>query len=158
MMTKLNTAITLIDESTINDEHFPNQYVGCLVLTKDRQLILQKRGEDWDHYPGYVCEFGGHLERGESAADALQRELAEELGARVELADAVYIGALTEQESKFAELIYVYFWHDRHGTITGCYEGECIEYQTPERVLQEPKLTSGLRWLVGECKKRGLIT
>jgi 8-oxo-dGTP diphosphatase len=65
--------------------------------------------------------------------------------------------ALTEAMSGHTELIYVYFWHDARGTITGCYEGTARFFEHIESILAYPKITDGLRWMLDECLKRGWI-
>lgn len=65
--------------------------VGAL-LVRDRRVLLGHRADDRDWLPGAWDVFGGHVERGESASEALRRELAEELG--IEPLAVVDLGAL----------------------------------------------------------------
>lgn len=88
---------------------------------------------------------------------ALVRELKEELGAQVNPADVISLGAITEAITKYSELIYVYFWHDKHGTITGCYECEAKYYDDCAAALTHPKIMDDVRWLLHECQKRKLL-
>lgn len=143
------------DQDIIDTTQYAKHFVGCAILTKDNQILLQQRGQDWDAYPGYLAEFGGHIEANESPMQALVRELDEELGARVQPADVISLGAISEKSSNFTELVYVYFWHDKDGTITGCYEGEARKYSTIEEALQHPKMMESVRWLLKECSKLG---
>ncbi|EKD72026.1 MAG: hypothetical protein ACD_46C00030G0010 [uncultured bacterium] len=136
---------------------FKNRYVGCLVLTQDQKILLQQRGLDWPTFPGYLAEFGGKIEANETPTQAITRELNEELGASVNEADLLNLGAVTEEMSKHTELIYVYFWHDKQGTITGCYEGEAKYFDNVNAILKNSNITDGLRWLLVECQNRGLI-
>jgi 8-oxo-dGTP diphosphatase len=138
-------------------KHFQSHYIGCVVLTQDNQILLQQRPDYFSSYPGYLCEFGGKIEQGEEAEDALVREMKEELGAHVDLKDVTRFGAITELMSKHSELIHTFFWHDKLGSITGCYEGEPRYFNNAADILASPKLTDGLRWLVGQCKSQGLI-
>lgn len=144
--------LTIVDEKT-----FKNRYVGCVILTKDNQILLQQRGEDWSHYPGYIAEFGGRIEADETPMVALIRELNEELGAHVFEKDVVSFGAITETLFNDVELVYCYFWHDLHGTISGCYEGDPIYFADIQSALDNQKMTDGLRWLLVECKKLKLL-
>ncbi|ARG98452.1 NUDIX domain-containing protein [Legionella micdadei] len=153
----MSAIVKLIMESDINESHYPKQFVGCLVLTKDNRILLQKRGHDWSAYPGYLCEFGGKIERQERPIQAIIRELNEELGAHAHEKEFVPLGAITESTSNYTELIYTYFWHDKYGTITGCYEGEARFFEDSTSILSHTDITAGLRWMLAECKHRGLI-
>lgn len=136
---------------------FSSNYVGCVVLTQDKHILLQQRPEHFKAYPGYLCEFGGKIEKGESINEALVRELKEELGASVNLKDVRTFGAITELMSKHLELIHTFFWYDRLGSITGCYEGNPRYFDNVSEILELPKITDGLRWLLSQCQQQGLI-
>lgn len=53
--------------------------VGAL-LVRNGRVLLGRRADDREWLPGAWDVIGGHIEAGESAAEALARELAEELG------------------------------------------------------------------------------
>lgn len=154
----MSLPVQLINASEINSCSYPNQYVGCLVLTKDSRLVLQKRGEDWMNYPDYLCEFGGRIEKEEQPVQAIIRELKEELGAEVHPSELISIGIITETMPNHTDLIHTFFWQDTNGTITGCYEGEIRFFNDSTDIIKEAKITDGLRWLVAECQKRRLIS
>lgn len=154
--------VKLVNNSDINKSRYPQQFVGCLVLTQDNKILLQQRGRDWAFYPGYLCEFGGKIDKGEIPLKAIVRELKEELGAQALEVEIITLGAITEPMTKHNDLIYVFFWHDKKGTITGCYEGRAICFDNSTTILNHAdlnhvKITDGLRWLLVECKQRGLI-
>src|SRR3982750_4683930 len=104
--------IKKIDLSKIDESVFSRCCVGCLILTFDNKILLQQRDEDCKTYPGCLATFGGGIDLEETPTEALVRELREELGARVNIADVISLGAITEGASNHNELIYVYFWHD----------------------------------------------
>jgi 8-oxo-dGTP diphosphatase len=54
------------------------------VLVRDARVLLCHRSADREWYPNVWDLPGGHIEPGESPADALVRELREELGVTVE--------------------------------------------------------------------------
>ena len=55
--------------------------VAVAILEQDGKFLMQLRDDNPQIlYPGHWCFFGGHLEPGESAAIAVQRELLEEIG------------------------------------------------------------------------------
>lgn len=49
-------------------------------IVAGEKILLGKRSQTREFYPNIWDVFGGHQNRGESQADALRRELAEELG------------------------------------------------------------------------------
>ena len=56
--------------------------VAGIFLRKGRVLVEERRADDTS--PGLVVVPGGHVDRGESLKSALEREMREELGVRVE--------------------------------------------------------------------------
>ena len=100
----MSAIVKLIMESDINENHYPKQFVGCLVLTKDNRILLQKRGYNWSAYPGYLCEFGGKIERQERPIQAIIRELKEELGAQAHETELIPLGAITESTSNYTAI------------------------------------------------------
>lgn len=156
-MSKFKNAIVPIVLSQIDKTKFKSRYVGCIVLSKEGKILLQQRGVDWKTFPGFLSEFGGRIEHNEAPIQTLIRELNEELGAKVNESDVIDLGAITEAVTKYTELIYAYFWHDKYGTITGCYEGECKYFDRIEEVLYQPKLMDSARWMLLECRRKCFI-
>lgn len=149
--------VKIIELTKIRQSEYKAQFVGCLILTKDHKILLQQRGHDFVSHPDYLCEFGGHIEEEEEPTQAIIRELKEELGASVREHELISLGAITEKTSNHTELVYTYFWHDVDGTITGCYEGEARYFGNIASILSYPKLTDGLRWLLQQCQRKGLL-
>src|SRR5579872_492447 len=53
---------------------------AALMVTGDGRYLMQRRDDaPWLRVPGHWCLFGGGVESGESAEQAMLRELAEEL-------------------------------------------------------------------------------
>ncbi len=50
------------------------------VLVRGEELLLARRSDDREFYPGVWDVVGGHCEEGEAPADALVREVEEEIG------------------------------------------------------------------------------
>lgn len=143
--------------STEEVEKFKLRFVGCLIVTQDGKILLQKRGDTWDHLPGYISGFGGRIESGENEMMTLIRELNEELGANVSESDVVKLGDITEAVTNYTELTHEFFWHDKNGSITGCYEGEAIYFDDLKDVHQNSKVMDDVRWMLQECQEKGLI-
>jgi ADP-ribose pyrophosphatase YjhB (NUDIX family) len=61
----------------------PRVIVRALLVEEGRLLVNRREG--------YLALFGGKVEKGESARDALARELEEELGLRVELGALAFV-------------------------------------------------------------------
>jgi len=136
---------------------FKRKSVGCIILTKDLRILLQMRDENRS-FPGCLSTFGGGIEAGEEPIQTLVRELYEELEVDVNESEIVNLGAITDAVSKYTELVYVYFWHDHLGTITGCYEGSPLYFDNIESAITHPKVMDYVRWLLEKCKNRGLLT
>lgn len=51
---------------------------GVLIFNADREILLLKRGKDVRNEAGWWCKPGGSVEFGETAADAMKREIKEE--------------------------------------------------------------------------------
>jgi len=126
-------------------------------LTQNNKIMLQQRGHDFVTYRDYLCEFGGKIEADELPIQALTRELNEELGAIVDAADVTYFGAITEAMSEHTELVHTYFWHDKKGTISGCYEGTAKYFDDVSAIFPIRKKTDCLRWLLEQCQQNGLL-
>lgn len=141
----------------INDAEYQRRSVGCLVLSQDKKIVLQLRDADAPTFPNHLATFGGGIEEGESPLDALVRELKEELGADVSPNEVVLLGAVAEPETNFRSLVYVYFWHDVHGSIKGCFEGKAKYFSDTTIPLEHPKVMNDVIWVIQECDKRGLI-
>ncbi|CAL7959144.1 hypothetical protein GAMM_100020 [Gammaproteobacteria bacterium] len=91
-MNTANRLIRLVDLAKVDEKSYAFRGVDCVVVTKDNKIILQKRGDNWNRFPGYLASFGGQVESGETPMQALIRELNEELGAQVKESDVVSLG------------------------------------------------------------------
>lgn len=135
---------------------YTRHFAGCLVKTFDEKLLLQQRGQNWDRFPGMLATFGGQVDSGETPLEGMARELAEELGACVEVDQLVYLGAFTKEGFDDA-LIHAYWWHDHSCSITGCYEGEPAYFSTAMEILSVDNITPDVCWIVKECLEKKLI-
>lgn len=136
---------------------YQKQLADCVVLTHDGKLYMQRRPESWGKHAGVVNIFGGHVEQGEMPTQAVIRELNEETGAQIKEKELLFVGAITEGWTNHSEIVHVYFWHDKHKTITGCYEAEPITFDTLKEAVAHPKIMDYAKWALNECEKRGLL-
>ena len=75
------------------------------ILKSDDQLLIVKRDENDELYPG-AWEFpGGHLEKGETLIEGLKRELKEEIGLNCDFESRI-ISYDDEVKNKNGELIH----------------------------------------------------
>jgi len=150
-------SIRPVDLTKVNENSFLRRSVGCIVLSHDGKILLQQRDKEGCNYPECLATFGGGIEPGETPMQALVRELREELGARIKVSDVINLGAITEALTDHHVLLYVYFWHDKQGTITGCYEGKAEYYNNCATALKHPKIMDDVVWLLYECQYRQLL-
>lgn len=156
-MKELRDEIRPLTAEQAANSAYAKQFADCVILRADGTLYLQRRPENWRTSPGMVNIFGGHIEEGESPTDAVIREIAEETGGAIIAADLVFIGAVTEAATNHTEAVHIHFWHDRHNTITGCFEAESIGFNSATDALAHPRLMPYARWALLECVKRNLI-
>lgn len=152
-----SSACRRVNLQYVNDAEYESRGVGCLVLSQDRKIVLQLRDAKAPTYPNCLATFGGGIEVGEEPLTALIRELKEELGAVVLPRDVIKLGAISEPEANYHDLVYLYYWHDIYGSITGCFEGEAKYFNDPITPQQHPNAMSDVIWIIQECNKRGLL-
>jgi isopentenyldiphosphate isomerase len=72
------------------DPSLIHRSIQVMVFDSHRRVLLQRRSQTKDLYPGYYCaSASGHVALGEDYAETAMRETEEELGCRVMLA---YVG------------------------------------------------------------------
>ena len=59
-------------------------FAVCLILNKEKEILLQKKNKGYRWFPGKWCFFGGEIEKGEKPKETLERELEEELDYKLE--------------------------------------------------------------------------
>ena len=132
-------------------------FVGAVIQTHKNQWLLQQRPDHWRTFPGFLATFGGKIEAGETPDQALIRELDEELGASLQPKDATYLATVTEAVSHHQDLIHLYFWHDQHNSITGCYECEPAYFDALSSIKAHPKAMQDIIWAIHESMRLGLV-
>ncbi len=153
----MNTTIREIDPAT-RAAQIVKHLADCVILTHDNKILMQFRPEGYGRFGGCLNIFGGHVEDGEDVITALIRELHEELGAIVRPEDVRFIATVTEGMTDHSEAVHIHFWHDRAGTITGCYECEARHYDTLDDALAHPKIMDYARWALLQARERGFLS
>jgi len=147
-----------INLNQISEASFERRCVTCLILTQDHKILLQDIVDPRVLFPtGSIATFGGGIEPGETAKQALMRELKEELGAEVRMDEPIFLGAFTEAAKQHTELDYAYFWYDRRGTISGCYEDKAKYFDDPLSVLAHPHISADVIWMLRACLEQKLF-
>jgi 8-oxo-dGTP diphosphatase len=152
------TSIHVISPEEIENKEFDFCGVESVILTFDNKILLQQRGDNWQRFPKYLANFGGQIEPNETPIQALVRELHEELGAKVDALDVINLGVITEAVSNHRDLVYVYFWHDKNHTITGCYEGIAKNYTSAQEIFNSHnKIMDSVRWALEKSLAIGVL-
>ena len=118
------------------------EIIARAVIIKDKKILLCKR-KDRDYYflPG------GHIEFGEEAQDALQREIREELG--VETGGVKFIGAMENvfsQDSTTHHEFNIFFAASlRASKVESCEDHICFHWTDIANLAQENIVPEKLR-------------
>lgn len=102
------------------------------VLVKDQQFLVEKRRFD-DADPGFFELLGGHVEKGETFEEALQREMLEELGLKICEMTFMFAGNHTASDGE-KQRIHYFLVKDWKG-IPQSTEAESVEWTSDLRVL-----------------------
>lgn len=133
--------------------HFDHHLSDAIILTQDQKILLQHRPA-YKHNPPYLSAFGGHVENDETITEGLLRELKEELGAHITEKEVIKLHTLTENFTNHRDAVHVFFWHDRHGKITGCFEHNALRFESLENALKHPDIMDYVSYSLNICKRR----
>ena len=100
------------------DKQFPKVVVGCFILN-DKNEVLLVRSYKW---PGKWVVMGGHIEWGETMADAAEREAMEEVGLKVKFVRVIEV----------AEFVFDLNFHERKHFIGMQSECKVVGDPTPK--------------------------
>jgi 8-oxo-dGTP diphosphatase len=118
-------------------------FTSGILVHKGKVLIL-KRKQDDDEYPGLWDCLGGHFEEGESAEACMTREAKEESGLRVGL---VRPGRLIEYSDRYGRSIAVPFLlrsRSDHVVLTEHSESRWVSPAASARYRKVPAMTEAL--------------
>lgn len=112
------------------------EVAAAVLIRPDGQFLLTSRPEG-KPYAGYWEFPGGKIEKDESVLQALERELQEELGIRIEQTSPWITQIYAYQHATVRLHFYrVYTWH---GNPTGC-ENQQLSWQAPDNITVSPLL------------------
>ena len=112
------------------------EVAAAVLIRPDGQFLLTSRPEG-KPYAGYWEFPGGKIEKDEFVLQALERELQEELGIRIEQTSPWITQIYAYQHATVRLHFYrVYTWH---GNPTGC-ENQQLSWQAPDNITVSPLL------------------
>jgi len=131
----------------VTDEHTRVQVVAA-VLTRDGRYLVCRRPDDKRH--GGLWEFpGGKVDQGETRADAVRRELAEEL----EL-EATEVGALLFTSSDHGSPFVIEFVEARAVGEPVLHEHSDAGWYGPDQLLELPLAPADARFAAWLSERR----
>jgi len=121
-------------------------HVAAAVIEKDGRILAAQRAygdgaleeseKDWWEFPG------GKIEKGETAREAVAREILEELGAKIEVGEKI---ATIEHDYLTFHLTMELFWCRLAGSEVMLKEHEAARWLAPEEL-------ESVRWLPADLK------
>lgn len=149
--------LRIVDQNSFDPSAYKAHLADCVILTSDNKILMQRRPDQSGKSTCLITIFGGHVEPDEEISNALIRELKEELGALARTEDIRFLGSLTEDFTNHSEVVHVHFWHDREGTITGCYEFESILFEKADDAISDPDIMDYASWAIQKSLSLGYL-
>jgi 8-oxo-dGTP pyrophosphatase MutT (NUDIX family) len=101
-----DSVVAVVSRARMRRENLRHRSVAVIVTTTDGRLVVQRRSEHKDLFPGWWdIGAGGVVAAGEDRLDAARRELAEELGIAAEL---TFRGVGRHDDANSREICHVY--------------------------------------------------
>lgn len=125
--------------------------VKALIVDRKGRVLLARRSplEDWD--PGLWSLPGGEVQPGEQLHEAVQREVAEEVGLQVDVSsEPRCVFNLPNREPLTAPRVFLFETHNWQGSL--CLNAEHTEAKWfTERQWLRLELTPSTRWALENC-------
>lgn len=106
--------------------------VGVMIFNKKGEILMQKRSQHKDFYPGFwTISVGGHVGKGETYEQAAEREIYEELGIKIK-SGLEFVEKFLSESDKEKEMIalFKYFYEGEFRINKD--EVERIDFYNPE--------------------------
>jgi ADP-ribose pyrophosphatase YjhB (NUDIX family) len=133
--------------------YFAPQVAAVAIVTRDEdaRVLLVQRGED----PGKGLWGlpGGFVELGETAADALAREILEETGYEIEVGERVGVWSFFNQAKRISGVALVYATRVIHGQLQIASDSTAAAWVTFAEALEYPLAFESHREALAQHKK-----
>jgi 8-oxo-dGTP diphosphatase len=131
---------------------------GVIFLTKDGQVVLQRRDAKAPTSPNKLGLFGGHLNRGEGPIDAIVREVHEETSVPLEEISYQFIGKVNVPPSPGHDTwnpfyIFKATLKDEHFRV---FEGRGAEKHELKELLRRTDLGYWTKYVLEHMKERDI--
>ena len=119
---------------------------ACGIFVKGNKILFGKRFDDEDVYAGFWDIPSGHLEKGETVEQALEREMMEEVGVKIEEIEHAFDIQEIDPTSKNLYLHHCFFIQKWDGDIRNMGEFERIDWFTFDE-LRKMKSTLSMEYI-----------
>jgi 8-oxo-dGTP diphosphatase len=100
-----------------------------ILYTSSGHILLQHRTDDAFRLPGYWAFFGGGIEQGENATEALKREIREELSYEVQGPKFFLAQKVRDEENDITKYVFVEQYQDQPLQLG---EGQAMGWFSPD--------------------------
>jgi 8-oxo-dGTP diphosphatase len=122
--------------------------VAWVVLQREDGQVLLARRADVSYGAGFWCLPGGHVEDDESLAAAASRELREEVGVRVDVADLQPLGVTRYVDGDARGCDFYFLAHRWDGDPAPVVECDAVTWCDPEALPDPP-----IPWLAAALRR-----
>ena len=144
-----------IDEEIKNYNYENQDYAVLLHITdQNKQILLQKRGNNARDEKGLYEDIGGKVEKNESYKDAIIRELKEEAGENINIKISKPVGIYHCKKEEINWIFIVFIGEYISGEFTICEKDKCDGYKFFEyyEAINSDELSKSCKFITKELK------
>lgn len=112
--------------------HFQQGCAGALIFNDKEEVLLVKRADNDDFFPGFWELPGGGIDYGESPQKSLKREIQEECGLTIDVSYPLgihtYIMPVNDKESQRIEITFLCLLQDPHQQVVLSHEYSAYQW------------------------------